>query len=547
MGLALVKIFLLTLYKKPLSYCLQRPEFVTDNASPVLDEKTLINVLLERGWATEDDIEAAKMDIGMGMSDETLEKILHKKGIISDKDLVVLNDICALPNSIAGFKILSTIGAGAMGVVYLAEEPDENKKIALKVINSKHCDDKDFIKRFHRETKAMSELQHENIASSIGSGEYKDQLYLAMEFIDGPSLSEILADHGPVPEPYAVRCVKQIAEGLDYAHDKCGIIHRDIKPANILIQREESGKENLNLYIDQDTAKIIDFGLAKSTDGNDDLTMTGLTMGTPHYMAPEQIRGDADMNHRADIYALGATLYHLLTGEPPFDGNSPGAIMLAHINNPIPDPSDTIPSIKSETVSIVKMCLAKETKDRFGTFRAVINACENVLKSFGSDSGTDMRILRKPLKLQNTQSVKRKKQHSPSSSGSTYVPNDAETLEIDSDNLLKSQPGSGSTSRPKSSAHPRPNTKPIARKDTTGYLAAEAALRKMQTEKVRRESTKRIKKTNSTDKPSTRRFTPDQSVAFEEDPTADLGSGKLPWLVLSGAIIALVLSIASRF
>ena len=148
------------------------------------------------------------------------------------------------------------------------------------------------------------------------------------------------------------------------------------------MDRKSGGKDDYNLYIDEDQAKIIDFGLAKSTDGNDDLTMTGMTMGTPHYMAPEQIRGEADINQQADIYALGATLYHLLTGEPPFDGNSPGAIMLAHINNPIPNPAEQIPSLKSETVDIVKTALAKDTGHRFGTFNAIIRACEKSINTF---------------------------------------------------------------------------------------------------------------------------------------------------------------------
>ena len=355
-----------------------------------LDEKTLLTVLRERAWASDDDIEAAQIDIDMGMADGPLEKRLLAKNVINQDQLAALQDICALPSSIAGFKIIKTIGAGAMGVVYLASEPDTQNKIALKVINSKHCDDAEFIKRFLRETKAVGELQHPNIAGSIGSGEYKDQLYLAMEYIDGPSLSEILDNYGPVPEPYAIRCIKQIAEGLKYANDKCGLIHRDIKPANILVDRQAGGKGDYNLYIDKDQAKIIDFGLAKSTDGNDDLTMTGMTMGTPHYMAPEQIRGDSNINHQVDIYALGATLYHLLTGEPPFDGNSPGAIMLAHINNPVPNPASQIPSLKAETIDIVKTSLAKETGNRFGTFNAIIRACEKALEHFQNKEDSSM-------------------------------------------------------------------------------------------------------------------------------------------------------------
>lgn len=506
---------------------------MSESSPPVLDEKTVISVLVERGWATEDEIEEAHIDLDMGMFRGPLEIRLLDKGVITEKDLHVLQDLCRLPESIAGFTIIKSIGAGAMGVVYLATDPDSGENIALKVINSRHCDDHDFIKRFLRETKAITDLKHENIAGSIGSGEYKDQFYLAMEYIDGPSLADILHDHGPVPEQYALRCIKQIASGLSYAFDKCGIVHRDIKPANILIKRSSGGKEDLNLYIDEDTAKIIDFGLAKSTDGADDLTMTGMTMGTPHYMAPEQIRGDSVINQQVDIYALGATLYHLLTGEPPFDGNTPGAIMLAHINNPIPDPAETIPSLKPETINLVRMCLAKDKGERYTTFKAVINACDAIMEQFDSDAGSGMRVLRKPMKIQSTRSIKKRNHHSPSSSAPTHVSNDAETMEIESDTVLKAGGDSG-------------------KQESTAYLAGEAALRKVQTERVRRDSTRRIKKKGGSNdgndnKVGTRRFTPDQSVAFEENPDTVIGSGKLPWVVLLCAVIALALSLAARF
>ena len=512
-----------------------------DDNNPTLDENIVLTVLTERGWATEDEIDAAQIDIDMGMASGPLERRLLEKGIITEKDLTTLNDLCALPESIAGFKIIKSIGAGAMGVVYLAEDPSTQDKIALKVINAKHCDDGEFIKRFHRETKAVGSLKHANIAASLGSGAYKDQLYLAMEYIDGPSLAEILDSHGPIPEPYAIRTILQIAKGLEYANEKEGLIHRDIKPANILIKRNAGGKKDLNLYIDQDEAKIIDFGLAKSTDGNDDLTMTGMTMGTPHYMSPEQIRGDETISCQVDIYALGATLYHLLTGEPPFTGNSPGAIMLAHINNPIPNPDALIPSIKTETVDIVKTALAKDCSDRFGTFQAVIRACENALSKFGNDSDTSMRILRKPMKIQNTHTVrKNRSNNSPSSTAGTAISNAAETMEIDSDSILKAHTAQADKSD--ASSH-------FTKHDSSNkYLAAESALRKIQTDRIRRESTKRTKRPEGL-APAipTKRFTPDQSTAFDEDPINELGRGKLPWLVLSGAVLALILSLAARF
>ncbi|NRA38816.1 MAG: serine/threonine protein kinase [Planctomycetes bacterium] len=521
---------------------------MSENGTANCDEKTLVTVLLERDWATSEQIETARMDLDMGLHDGPLEKCLLDKNSIIESQYNTLLELCTLPDNIAGFNILSTIGAGAMGVVYLAEEGDGGAKIALKVINSKHCDDQEFIKRFHRETKAVSDLDHDHIAKALGSGKYKDQLYLAMEFIDGPSLAEILEDHGPVAEPYALRCVMQIAKGLDYAFDKYALVHRDIKPANILIRRtKEAGKENLNLYMDEDSAQIIDFGLAKETGGDDDLTMTGMTMGTPHYMAPEQIKGETDINQQVDIYALGATLFHLLTGEPPYTGNSPGAIMLAHINNPIPNPADIIPSIKEQTLDVVKMCLAKDKKDRFGTYKALLNVLEDALKECGIKEGTGVHLLRKPLKLSGqTRAIKKKKNGgpSPSSSAATVVSsNDAETMAVGSDSWeqeQKKQQSSKQYNRQQSSATYKKGS-------SEQYLAAESALRRIQTEHIRKESTRRIGRNDDSNKRvPTKRFSAEKSAAFEENPIDELGSGRLPWLILSAAVVILLVSIASR-
>lgn len=525
---------------------------MSDSQSTACDEKTLLTVLRERAWANDDAINNARLGIDMGMHQGPLEKCLLEKKIISDHQYQTLIELCTLPDTIAGFHILGTIGAGAMGIVYLAEEHAGGTHIALKVINSKHCDDQDFIKRFHRETKAVSDLDHEHIAKAIGSGKYKDQLYLAMELIDGPSLAEILDDHGPVAEPYALRCALQIAKGLDYAYDKYALVHRDIKPANILIRRSnESGKENLNLYIDEDSAQIIDFGLAKETGGNDDLTMTGMTMGTPHYMAPEQIKGESDINQQVDIYALGATLYHLLTGEPPYTGNSPGAIMLAHINNPIPNPAQVIPSLKTQTLDAVNMCLAKNKKDRFSTYKALINVLEDALQACGIKEGTGVHLLRKPLKLQG-QTV-RKNNRSPSSSAATVsTNNDAETMAIGSDSWDKNKHESSRSTKKHSTSR---NTKYATtgyhknnhEKSSKQYRAAESALRDIQTDHLRKESTRRINRNDKNKNLPSTRFSADKSAAFEENPIDEQGSGRLPWVILSIAIISLILGVASRW
>lgn len=358
-------------------------------------DQHIIKAVCALGWLNEEQTAACLHEIDENID---VERYLFAEQLIDDKQLEHLLLYRNLPESIANYQIKDVIGAGAMGVVYLADN-EQHQGLALKVINKKHCDYEEFIKRFQRETQAVSELQHENIVSSGDSGTYEDQLYLATDYVDGPSLVEILDDYGPLPEAYVLRVVGQVAQGLDHAYDTCGIVHRDIKPANILIDHQgQGGKDDFGIHPERDVAKIIDFGLAKRTDDTDNLTLTGLTVGTPHYMAPEQIRADRDIDCRADIYSLGATMYHLLTGQTPYVGNSPGGIMLAHVNDEIPDPSAIVPSLKKETVELVMCSLGKAKDERYVSYDAFLKMTELAIQACG-DKNTGIQLLRKPLKM----------------------------------------------------------------------------------------------------------------------------------------------------
>ena len=227
-------------------------------------------------------------------------------------------------------------------------------------------------------------------------------------------MSEILDDFGPLPELYVLKCMKQVCEGLDHAYQCNGMVHRDIKPPNILIDHgPNSSKLNLEPNIENDIAKIIDFGLAKKTDDTDNLTLTGLTVGTPHYMAPEQIRADPKIDCRADIYSLGATMYHLLTGTTPFKGNSPGAIMLAHVNDDVPDPAQIIPSLRMETIRLIQLSLAKDRDERYSNYAALKNDIDAALKARTGGNESGMRVLRKPLVVKNKVSTRKKRKSEP--------------------------------------------------------------------------------------------------------------------------------------
>jgi serine/threonine-protein kinase len=189
----------------------------------------------------------------------------------------------------------------------------------------------------------------------------------------------------------------QIARGLAHAYNEAGLIHRDIKPMNILVEQHRPGKRDGMFMEDQDKVKIIDFGLAKSTDSEDQrLTLTGIVMGTPAYMSPEQIRCDSTLDFHTDMYAVGAAMFHMLTGRIPFPGNAPAVIMTGHLTLPVPDPSELVRSLNPLTRDIVMTALAKHPHDRYSDYRAMISACEKALKTMAQGPGT-LRLLRKPM------------------------------------------------------------------------------------------------------------------------------------------------------
>lgn len=395
--------------------------------------------LIDHMWADEQQIHDA-MDLAEIRGEtQFFEDYLAKLGILTAKQFEAVSPYRNIARTIGNYTIDDVVGTGAMGIVYLAHNYTE-QQIALKVINAKHCDNKDFISRFNREVKAVSELEHVNIIKAIDTGNIGEDLYLATEYVNGPSLQDMLDDFGPLPEKYVLTMVKQITNGLKYAYESYNLVHRDLKPANILIDHgEHTSKRHIKPLIDSDIPKIIDFGLAKQTDDTQHLTMTGFTLGTPYYMSPEQIRGESEVDCRNDIYSLGATMYQLLTGELPFTGNSSGAVMLAHMMDPIPNPADLLPSLKDETIQIITTCLAKVNDDRFANYDAFIQAIDAAIAACEEKSNT-MSILRKPLKLKTT-SIKKdatplsnriiKDDKKTFGEGTTVITNDEETKETE--------------------------------------------------------------------------------------------------------------------
>jgi serine/threonine protein kinase len=301
------------------------------------------------------------------------------------------------PPSIGGWTVQRRLGAGAMGEVYLAER--DGKRAALKLVAGRFVGDDAFTTRFHREVDILKRFDHPHVARALDAGEHEGRPWLAMEFVNGPDIESHLAQHGPASEHQVLRLAIQLAQGLDHVHATAGLIHRDIKPANVLVQRAPGG-DPTRLLNAGDVAKIIDFGLAKPADPDEGggLTMTGMIMGTPNYISPEQIACEKQLTQHVDMYALGGSMYHMLTGQVPYPVGSAASVMAAHLNNAVPDPTERVPSLSSATKRVVMTAMAKRVADRYADWRAFIAACEKALSALGPEPAPQTnRFLKRPM------------------------------------------------------------------------------------------------------------------------------------------------------
>ncbi len=272
---------------------------------------------------------------------------------------------------IANYEILGKLGQGAMGAVFKARQETLDRVVALKILPSSIAKDESFIKRFQREARTSAKLIHPHIVQGIDVG--KDPAsglwYFAMEFVDGPSLSQVLKERRVMPEAEALRITRQVAEALVCA-EKHGVVHRDIKPDNILLNSRGQ-------------AKLADLGLARQTGGKEAaLTQDGKAIGTPYYMAPEQARGERDqIDIRTDLYALGATLFHLVTGRPPFDGETGAVIMVKHLNEKPPLARQLNPDVSEACSRLIAHLLQKKKSQRVGSPQELIELIDGLGKA----------------------------------------------------------------------------------------------------------------------------------------------------------------------
>lgn len=284
----------------------------------------------------------------------------------------------------AEYTILKLLGAGGMGKVYLAEHPRLPRREALKVLRRSLSADDEYEERFRREADAAAVLVHPNIVRVYDRGEYRGRLWIAMDFIDGENLAELIFRRFPagMPAQLAIPIVAGIADALDYAHRQ-GVVHRDVKPSNILIT--EAGPQEGH---DEDlTAVLADFGIARQLSGPSGLTASNLAIGTIAYAAPEQLMGSEGLEY-ADQYALAATTFQLLTGTPPFQHDNPVTVISHHLNTPPPLLSDRRPELEHFD-DVLAAALAKDPGERFRTCSEFVAALAEQLHDPAEDDASD--------------------------------------------------------------------------------------------------------------------------------------------------------------
>jgi len=252
-----------------------------------------------------------------------------------------------------------------MATVFKARQLSLDRIVAIKVLPKKLSENADYVDRFYKEGKAAAKLNHPNIVQAIDVGEAGGYHYFVMEYVEGPTLGDDLAPGKVYGEAEAMDVIVQIGRALEHAHEH-GFVHRDVKPKNIMLTKGG-------------VAKLADMGLARAmTDVDAAQAEAGKAYGTPYYISPEQIRGEVDIDFRADIYALGATLYHLVTGRVPFEGSTPAAVMHKHLKEPLIPPDHINTGLSAGVGEVVEVMMAKDRNRRYGSTRDMLLDLEAV-------------------------------------------------------------------------------------------------------------------------------------------------------------------------
>jgi serine/threonine protein kinase len=271
-----------------------------------------------------------------------------------------MNDL--IGQTLGRYRIVEMLGEGGMAQVFKAFQPGLERVVALKVLPEYYMRDERFLARFQREAQAIAQLSHPNILPVYDFGREGDLTYIVMQYVDGGTLKDLLGQE--LRFERIGDLLGQVADALDYAHGQ-GILHRDVKPSNILIER---GQRVL----------LSDFGLAKMVGSQEQITATGVGLGTPAYMSPEQGQGET-VDARTDVYALGVVLYEMTTGRVPFRAETPMAIIIKHVTAPLPLPRSINPAVPESVEQVILKALAKNKEDRYASAGAMMAAFKEAM------------------------------------------------------------------------------------------------------------------------------------------------------------------------
>lgn len=320
---------------------------------------------LDQKLCTETELQRCQKELKSLIDSEptTLEQLLLEHHFLTKTQVERLKNSIkeskAAANQIPGYKVLGKLGSGAMAVVYKARQLSLDRIVAVKVLPKRFTEKSDYIKRFYKEGKTAAKLNHNNIVQAIDVGEVGGLYYFVMEYVEGKTLYDDLSRGKIFSEQEALEIVIQLANALAHAHAQ-GLIHRDVKPKNIMINTDG-------------VVKLADMGLARETsDIKAAKHEEGKAFGTPYYIAPEQIRGEVNIDGRADIYALGATLFHMVTGRVPFEASTPSEVMRKHLKEPLTPPDHINTSLSAGIAEVIEIMMAKKKQDRYSSMEEML-------------------------------------------------------------------------------------------------------------------------------------------------------------------------------